>query len=77
MELSPLNDTKGQVPYDDKSNQGLCNDCLKEVLLKNLGIKLCSITTNLCLVVILLKLLARNHMALAFSLLNYNLVVSL
>jgi hypothetical protein len=47
------------------------------VLLKNLGIKLYSTTTSLYLVIILLELLACNCMALAFSLLNNNLVVSL
>ena len=70
MELSLLNDTKGQVPYDDKSNQGLCNNCLKKVFFENLGIKLYSITISLYLIIILPKLLAYKLMTLAYSLLN-------
>ena len=77
IKLRPLNYTKRQVLYDNKSNQGLGNNYLEKVLLKNLGIKLCNITINLCLVVILLKLLTRSRIGLIFGLIDYNLIVSL
>jgi hypothetical protein len=70
VKLSLLNDTKRQVPYNDESNQGLYNNCLKKVFFKNLGIKLCSITISLYLIIILSELLAYKLIGLAYSLLN-------
>jgi hypothetical protein len=69
-EISLLNDTKRQVLYDNENNQGLCNNCLKKVFFKNLGIKLCSITIGLYLIIILPELLAYKLIGLAYSLLN-------